>query len=136
MTDELRDDTRLVVVEREVRGMHETLKELSTEIKQMTKALTRYEQMHEHQQRVSENSQRDIESLQKDVNDHKLDIARMNGGVGVLKIILGFFGTATIGSIGWLLSVVINTQQAVQLHQSQIPTLETRIAQLERSKQP
>lgn len=130
------DETRLAIVEREVKGMHETLKDVSTEIKQMSQSLTRFEQLHQQQQRVSEDTQRDIESLQRDVNDHKLDIARMNGGFSVLKVLFGVAGTATLGSIGWLLSVVLNTQQAVHIQQSQIPALETRIAQLERSKQP
>jgi uncharacterized protein YukE len=132
----MNDDSRLAVLEQSMREINETLKDLTKNVNALNQSVMRTEQQHLNHKDVVTRNERTIEALEKSVNSHQLEIAGMKGGLAVIKILMGFIGTVLIGVVGWLFTVVLNTQSNVHLHQSKIPEIEVRLTQLERGNRP
>jgi uncharacterized coiled-coil protein SlyX len=130
------DNSRLAVLEQSMREINDTLKELTKDVKALNQSVMRNEQQYQSHKDVVTRNERTIEALEKNVNTHQLEIAGMKGGLAVIKILMGFFGTVLIGVVGWLFTVVLNTQSNVHLHQSKIPEIEVRLTQLEKGNRP
>lgn len=125
------DDTRLAVVEQEVLGMHDTLKEVSSELKALSRSIVQSEQQHIQQQKVSDENRIELQNHERRIAFTERQMERQAGSIAIVKWIIGIGSSAAVMAISWLLSLVLQTQSAVAVNQSKHPTIESRLQQLE-----
>jgi chromosome segregation ATPase len=125
------DDSRLAVVEREVRGMHDTLKELSGDVKALNQSFARSEQQHQQHQRMSDENKAELQQHDTRLTQVERTLDRQAGSIATFRWISGVFAAAAITAIGWLLSVVLNSQSAIHVQQSKQADAETRLQRIE-----
>lgn len=125
------DDSRLAVVEREVRGMHDTLKELSSDVRALNRSIVQSEQQHIQHQKISDENRIELQGHDRRIAFTERQMERQAGSIAIVKWIIGISSSAAVMAIGWLLSLVLQTQAIVAVNQSKHPTIEARLQQLE-----
>lgn len=136
------NDPLYEVFGRELKGMSDLIKGMSEELKAVSRQLAQFEQKHMYQDEQSRENKAEIEKHDDRLSSLERDADRQSGSLSTLRIL----GTLVFGvlatAVGWLLSVVLTTQSATQIHQSKLPqidnsisTLESRLQQLERQPQ-
>lgn len=125
------DDSRLAVVERGVRDMHETIKVLVDEVKALTRSVIQSEQQHLQHQRTADLSRSELEDCDKRIAVLERDSDHQKGAILIIRWFFGIFAAVAVTCIGWLLSVVLSTQSAIQIQQSKQSTVEARLQILE-----
>lgn len=128
------DDSRLAVVEREVRGMHETVKEVANELKALNRSVIQSEQQHLQHQQATEQSKTSLERCSERTTELERKSERQDGAISLIRWFFGAFAGVAIAWIGWLLSVVLSTQSATQIQQSKQSTVEARLQILEQRR--
>ncbi len=119
---------------REVRGMHDTLKELSNEVKTLNQSFARSEQQHVQLQRMSDDNKAELQQQDARITQVERTMDRQSGSVATFRWIAGVFAAAAISAIAWLLSVVLNSQSAIHIQQSKQSSVEARLQILEQRR--
>lgn len=138
----MNNDPLYEVFGRELKGMSDLIKGMSEELKAVSRQLAQFEQKHMYQDEQSRENKAEIEKHDDRLTSLERDADRQSGSLSTLRIL----GTLVFGvlatAVGWLLSVVLTTQSATQIHQSKMPqidtaisTMESRLQQLERQPQ-
>lgn len=128
------DDSRLAVVEREVRGMHETVKEVANELKALNRSVIQSEQQHLQHQRIADLNRTELEDYGKRIALLERAYDQQKGAISIIRWFLGTLATVALACVGWLLSVVLSTQSAIQIQQSKQSTVEARLQILEQRR--
>jgi len=128
------DDSRLAVVERGVRDMHETLKEVARDLKALNRSVIQSEQQHLQHQRTADLSRNELENCDKRIAVLERDSDQQKGAISIIRWFLGTLATVSLACVGWLLSVVLSTQSAIQIQQSKQSTVEARLQILEQRR--
>lgn len=125
------EESRLAVMEREMRGMHETIKVLVDEVKALTRSVIQSDQQHLQHQRIADLNRTELEDFGKRVAVLERDSDQQKGAISITRWFLGMLATVALACVGWLLSVVLSTQSAIQIQQSKQSTVEARLQILE-----
>lgn len=128
------DDSRLAVVERGVIDMHETLKEVARDLKALNRSVIQSEQQHLQHQRTADLSRNELENCDKRIAMLERDSDQKKGAILITRWFLGMLATVVLACVGWLLSVVLSTQSAIQIQQSKQSTVEARLQILEQRR--
>jgi len=128
------EESRLAVMEREMRGMHETIKVLVDEVKALTRSVIQSDQQHLQHQRIADLNRTELEDFGKRVAVLERDSDQQKGAISITRWFLGMLATVALACVGWLLSVVLSTQSAIQIQQSKQSTVEARLQILEQRR--
>lgn len=124
------DDSRLAVMEMEMRGMHETIKE----VKALTRSVIQSDQQHLQHQRNADLNRTELENYDERIAVLERKSGRQDGAISIIRWFFATFAGVAIACIGWLLSVVLSTQSAIQIQQSKQSTVEARLQILEQRR--
>jgi hypothetical protein len=128
------EESRLAVMEREMRGMHETIKVLVDEVKALTRSVIQSDQQHLQHQRIADLNRTELEDFGKRIAVLERDSDQQKGAISIIRWFLGTLATVALACVGWLLSVVLSTQSAIQIQQSKQSTVEARLQILEQRR--
>ncbi|MFA9203350.1 MAG: hypothetical protein ACEQSD_05070 [Flavobacteriales bacterium] len=111
--------------------MHDTLKELSNDVKALNRSIVQSEQQHIQHQKISDENRIELQGHDRRIAFTERQMERQAGSIAIVKWIIGISSSAVVMAIGWLLSLVLQTQAIVAVNQSKHPTIEARLQQLE-----
>ena len=136
------NDPLYEVFGRDLKGMSDLIKGMSEELKVVSRQLAQFEQKHMYQDEQSRENKAEIEKHDNRLTSLERNADRQDGSLSTLRTLGVLLFGVLAGAVGWLLSVVLTTQSATQIHQSKLPqvdnaisTLESRLQQLERQQQ-
>lgn len=128
------EESRLAVMEREMRDMHETIKVLVDEVKALTRSVIQSDQQHLQHQRIADLNRTELEDCGKRIVLLERAYDQQKGAISIIRWFLGTLATVALACVGWLLSVVLSTQSAIQIQQSKQSTVEARLQILEQRR--
>ena len=128
------EESRLAVMEREVRDMHETIKVLVDEVTALTRSVIQSDQQHLQHQRIADLNRTELEDCGKRIALLERAYDQQKGAISIIRWFLGTLATVALACVGWLLSVVLSTQSAIQIQQSKQSTVEARLQILEQRR--
>lgn len=128
------NDPLYAAFERELKGMNDLMKGMSADVKAMSRQLAQFEQKHQHQDEQSRENKAEIEKHDNRLTSLERAADRQDGSLSTLRTLgILLFGVLA-GAVGWLLSVVLTTQSATQIHQSKQSSVEARLQILEQRR--
>jgi hypothetical protein len=114
--------------------MHETLKEVSADMKALGRSIAQSEQQHIQHQRMSEENRAELQLQHIRVSQIERSQDRLSGSISALRWFGGIFSVIGFSAVSWLLSVVLSNQSATQIQHSKQSTVEARLQILEQRK--
>ena len=128
------NDPLYAAFERELKGMNDLIKGMSEDVKAMSRQLAQFEQKHLHQDEQSRDNKAEIEKHDNRLTSLERNADRQDGSLSTLRTLGVLLFGVLAGAVGWLLSVVLTTQSATQIHQSKQSSVEARLQILEQRR--
>ena len=128
------NDPLYAAFERELKGMNDLIKGMSEDVKAMSRQLAQFEQKHLHQDEQSRENKAEIEKHDNRLTSLERNADRQDGSLSTLRTLGVLLFGVLAGAVGWLLSVVLTTQSATQIHQSKQSSVEARLQILEQRR--
>lgn len=128
------NDPLYAAFERELKGMNDLMKGMSEDVKAMSRQLAQFEQKHLHQDEQSRENKAEIEKHDNRLTSLERNADRQDGSLSTLRTLGVLLFGVLAGAVGWLLSVVLTTQSATQIHQSKQSSVEARLQILEQRR--
>ncbi len=128
------NDPLYEVFGRDLKGMSDLIKGMSEELKVVSRQLAQFEQKHMYQDEQSRENKAEIEKHDNRLTSLERNADRQDGSLSTLRTLGVLLFGVLAGAVGWLLSVVLTTQSATQIHQSKQSSVEARLQILEQRR--